>query len=86
MSSNKIKQIQNNKIEQIVSKKVDVSKTIEQKTRKIIKAGTNKNFLTFLDNTLSESILLATQFGINTAKQVSISATDKSTDANHTRM
>ena len=70
----------NNKIEQITSKTVDASKTIEQNESKKIKAGTAKYFLTCIENLrveYPESISLSTTFGINTAKQIYTSATDK---------
>ena len=84
-----IEQIASNKIEQIKSKKVDVSKTIEQNTSKTIKLGSEKYFLTCIDNIqakYSESISLTTKFGRNNAKKIFISAMDQPTDTNRTRM
>ena len=76
----------NNKIEKIASKTVDVSKTIEQKSNKTIQAGTEKYFLTCINNLPEESISVITPFGRNTAKQIPILVTDQSTNTNHTRM
>ena len=73
-------------IEQIASNTVDPSKTIEQNSSKTIKAGTEKYFLTFIYSLLSESISLTTLFGRNTAKQISILATDQPTNTNRTKM
>ena len=45
------------------SKKVDASEKIEQNVSKIIKAGTEKYFLTCLDNLLEESKIITTLIG-----------------------
>ena len=66
-----------------------MSETIEEKSRKTIKVGTEKYVITCIENLraeYSESKSLTTLFGRNTANQVSISATDQSTDTNRTRM
>ena len=84
-----IEQIANNKIEQIARKTFDLSKTIELKAIKTIKVGTEKYFITCIENLRAEyleSKSLTNLFGRNTANQVSISATDQLTDTNRTRM
>ena len=88
-ASKTIEQIANNKIEQIARKTFDLSETIELKARKTIKVGTEKYFITCTENLRAEyskSKSLTTLFGRNTANQVSISATDQSTDTNRTGM
>ena len=60
------------------------SKKVEQKMSKTIKAVTEKDFLTYLNNLPKPS--LTTLFGRNNYKQMSTSVMDKSAYTNHTRM
>ena len=74
-----------NKIEQIASKIADVIKQLKN-TIKTIKLGTAKDLLTCIGNILAKLISLTTPFGINTSRQISISATYQSRDTNRTMM
>ena len=78
------------------SKTVDASKTIEQISSETIaqnasksnKAGTEKQFITYIDTYLKNLLtpLLTTLFGINTDNQISILSTYQLSDTNLTRM